>query len=157
MKDSLRILNVEDNADDAEFNQAMISGRWPDCELGRVDREPDFIAALEQGGFDVILSDYSMPGFSGRRALELARAKRPEVPFLFVSGTIGEDAAIEALKNGATDYVLKHRLGRLIPALERALRGAEERAERAPAEERMLQSQDPMHPLNGSPVSVAAR
>src|SRR2546430_11044 len=61
-----------------------------------------------------------MPGFDGRQALTLAREKRPEVPFLFVSGTIGEDAAIEALKNGATDYVLKHRLMRLIPAVDRA-------------------------------------
>ena len=141
MKDSLRILNVEDNPDDAEFNQAMISARWPQCELVRVDRREDFEAALAQGGFDVILSDYSMPGFSGRHALELAREKRPEIPFLFVSGTIGEDAAIEALKNGATDYVLKHRLMRLIPAVDRALREAAERAEYERAEVAMRESE----------------
>ena len=82
-----------------------------------------------------------MPGFDGREALLIARAKRPEIPFLFVSGTIGEDTAIEALKNGATDYVLKHRLIRLIPAVDRALREAEERADRDRAERAMRESE----------------
>lgn len=82
-----------------------------------------------------------MPGFDGLEALALALEKRPEVPFLFVSGTIGEDAAIEALKNGATDYVLKHRLVRLIPAVDRALAEAGERAERQHAEEATRQSE----------------
>src|SRR5437016_417078 len=141
IKDSLRILNLEDNVNDAELNQAMISARWPDCPLVRVDTRSEFLSALEQGGFDVILSDYTMPGFSGLHALELSREKRPEIPFLFVSGTIGEDAAIEALKNGATDYVLKHRLMRLIPAVDRALREARERTEYERAEEAMRQSE----------------
>src|SRR6266581_6290225 len=141
MKVSLRILNLEDSANDAELNKAMISARWPECDLVRVDSRPEFISALDQGGFDLILSDYTMPGFSGLHALELSRELRPEVPFLFVSGTIGEDAAIEALKNGATDYVLKHRLMRLIPAVDRALREANERAERERAEEAMRQSE----------------
>ena len=141
MKDSLHILNLEDSADDAELNQAMISARWPACDLLRVDNRSDFIAALDQGGFDVILSDFTMPGFNGLEALELARKMRPEVPFLFVSGTIGEDTAIEALKHGATDYVLKHRLVRLIPAVDRALREAEELAECQRAEEAMRQSE----------------
>lgn len=137
----LRILNLEDNANDAELNQAMLSARWPDCELVRVDNCEDFSAALEKGGFDLILSDYTMPNFNGREALTLARAKHPEIPFLFVSGTIGEDAAIEALKNGATDYVLKHRLMRLIPAVDRALRETKEHAEYERAEEAMRQSE----------------
>lgn len=141
MKATLRILNLEDNEDDAELNQAMLSARWPQCELTRVDAREDFIAALERGEVDLILSDYTMPGFSGQEALALARAKRPEVPFLFVSGTIGEDAAIEALKNGATDYVLKHRLMRLIPAADRALREAAERAECERAERAMRESE----------------
>src|SRR5688572_27454443 len=121
---SLRILNLEDSVNDAELNNAMISARWPHCELVRVETRAAFAAALDEGNFDLILSDYTMPGFDGRQALALARIKRPETPFLFVSGTIGEDAAIEALKNGATDYVLKHRLMRLIPAVDRALREA---------------------------------
>ncbi|MBW8865085.1 MAG: PAS domain S-box protein [Verrucomicrobia bacterium] len=82
-----------------------------------------------------------MPGFDGRQALSLAHERRPETPFLFVSGTIGEDTAIEALKNGATDYVLKHRPIRLIPAVDRAMREAEERAECARAEQAMRESE----------------
>ena len=134
MKTSIRILNLEDCAADAELNEAMISARWPNCEYVRVDNQADFTAALEKKNFDVILSDYTMPGFDGRSALALAHEKCPETPFLFVSGTIGEDVAIEALKSGATDYVLKHRLMRLIPALDRALREAAEHAERERAE-----------------------
>ena len=141
MKTSLRILNLEDNKNDAELNQAMVSARWPQTEFVRVDQREDFTAALEQQKFDVIFSDYTMPGFSGQEALAVARQKAPDTPFLFVSGTIGEDAAIEALKNGATDYVLKHRLMRLIPAVDRALREAEERAERDRAELAMRESE----------------
>src|SRR5262245_51681209 len=139
MKAVLNVLNLEDCVEDAELNQAMLSARWPQCHLHRVDRRDTFAAALEKGGFDVILSDFTMPDFAGNEALALARERRPEIPFLFVSGTIGEDAAIEALKNGATDYVLKHRLVRLIPAVDRALREVQERSERARAEEFMRQ------------------
>ncbi|MBU6411618.1 MAG: response regulator [Verrucomicrobia bacterium] len=141
MKAALRIINLEDNARDAELNEAMLSARWPECELVRVDSRQEFLAVLDAGGIDLILSDYTMPAFSGLEALELARRQCPEVPFLFVSGTIGEDAAIEAMKNGATDYVLKHRLMRLIPAADRALREAEERQERQQAEEAMRESE----------------
>jgi PAS domain S-box-containing protein len=138
---TLRILNLEDNENDAELNKAMLSARWPQCELQRVQTRRDFVAALEHGNFDLILSDYTMPAFSGMEALAMAHNKLPQIPFLFVSGTIGEDTAIEALKNGATDYVLKHRLMRLIPAVDRALREAEERAECERAEETMRQSE----------------
>jgi PAS domain S-box-containing protein len=141
MKTSLRILNLEDNANDAELNNSMLAARWPQCQLVRVETQDAFVAALKDGGFDIILSDYTMPGFDGRQALTLAHAQRPEIPFLFVSSTIGEDTAIEALKNGATDYVLKHRLLRLIPAVDRALREAEEHADCERAEESMRQSE----------------
>src|ERR1700677_4254512 len=140
MKSTLRILNLEDSPLDAELTEAMISARWPHCHFVRVDTKEDFLSALDDD-LDLILSDYTMPSFSGRDALTLAHEKRPEVPFLFVSGTIGEDTAIEALKNGATDYVLKHRLMRLIPAVERALREAEARAACERAEESMRQSE----------------
>jgi PAS domain-containing protein len=140
MKASLRILNLEDNERDAELTEVMISARWPECRIVRVDTKEEFLTALDDD-LDLILSDYTMPGFSGRDALMIAHEKRPEVPFLFVSGTIGEDAAVEALKNGATDYVLKHRLIRLIPAVDRALREVEEHAERERAEEAMRQSE----------------
>jgi PAS domain S-box-containing protein len=141
MKTSLRILNLEDNEADAELNKAMITARWPHSELVRAETREDFLARLAEKNFDLIFSDYTMPGFNGREALMLARERAPEIPFLFVSGTIGEDAAIEALKNGATDYVLKHRLMRLIPAVDRALREAEERAERDRAEKAMRESE----------------
>lgn len=141
MKTSLRILNLEDNVIDAGLNAEMISARWPECQVVRVDTRADFIAALEQDNFDLIISDFTIPGFDGREALSLANNKCPQTPFLFVSGTIGEDTAIEALKNGATDYVLKHRLMRLIPAVDRALREAEERAECERAERAMRESE----------------
>ncbi len=140
MKATLRILNLEDSARDAELTEAMVTARWPECHFIRVDTREEFVTALDED-LDMILSDYTMPGFSGRDALLLAKEKRPEVPFLFVSGTIGEDAAVEALKNGATDYVLKHRLMRLIPAVDRALREVEEHNERERAEEAMRQSE----------------
>jgi PAS domain S-box-containing protein len=140
VKAALRILNLEDNPLDAELTEAMVAARWPQCNFIRVDTREDFITALDDD-LDLILSDYTMPGFSGRDALTLAHEKRPEVPFLFVSGTIGEDAAVEALKNGATDYVLKHRLMRLIPAVDRALREVEEHAERERAEAAMRESE----------------
>jgi PAS domain S-box-containing protein len=141
METFLRILNLEDNANDAELNYAMLSARWPQCQLVRVENRANFVTALEQGNFDVILSDYTIPGFDGREALALASEKCPEIPFLFVSGTIGEDAAIEALKHGATDYVLKHRLMRLIPAVDRALRDAVNHVEYRRTEEAMRQSE----------------
>jgi PAS domain-containing protein len=140
VKATLRILNLEDSARDAELTEAMVTARWPECHFIRVDTREEFVTALDED-LDMILSDYTMPGFSGRDALLLAKEKRPEVPFLFVSGTIGEDAAVEALKNGATDYVLKHRLMRLIPAVDRALREVEEHNERERAEEAMRQSE----------------
>jgi PAS domain S-box-containing protein len=141
VKSTLRILNLEDNANDAELNEAMLSARWPQCELVRVENREDFISALEQDDVDLILSDYTMPNFNGLEALSIAHERKPEIPFLFVSGTIGEDAAIEAMKNGATDYVLKHRLMRLIPAVDRALRESEEHAERERAEQAMRESE----------------
>jgi PAS domain S-box-containing protein len=119
----------------------MIAARWPRSEFVRVDSRAEFVAALERKDFDLILCDYTIPGFSGLDALFLAREKCPETPFLFVSGTIGEDTAIEALKKGATDYVLKHRLMRLIPAVDRALREAAEHAECKRAELAMRESE----------------
>jgi PAS domain S-box-containing protein len=138
---SLRVLNLEDNAHDAEFNAAMISARWPRNKFMRVSNRSEFAAALERKNFDLILCDYTIPGFGGREALALARDKCPEIPFIFVSGTIGEDTAIEALKSGATDYVLKHHPMRLIPAVDRALREAAERAECERADFAMRESE----------------
>ncbi len=132
--EKLRILMLEDSLLDAELIQMHLTDGGIDGELVRVDTRPDFLTALEKDSFDLILADYSLPAFDGVSALELAQATCPEVPFIFVSATLGEELAIETLKSGATDYVLKQRLQRLVPAVNRALREAQERAKRQQAE-----------------------
>lgn len=132
--EKLRILLLEDSLLDAELIQMRLTDGGIDGELVRVDTRPDFLRALEKDSFDLILADYSLPAFDGVSALKLAQATCPEVPFIFVSATLGEELAIETLKSGATDYVLKQRLDRLVPAVNRALREAEERAKRQQAE-----------------------
>jgi signal transduction histidine kinase/ActR/RegA family two-component response regulator len=99
------------------------------------------VAALEQGGIDLILCDYALPDFDGMSALKIARANWPAIPLIFVSGTLGEEQAIESLKSGATDYVLKERLARLVPAVRRAMQEVEERAERRRIEARFIEAQ----------------
>jgi PAS domain S-box-containing protein len=129
MKSPLRILQLEDDPKDAELVQEKLANDGFACEATRVETETGFIASLEQGGFDLILADYSLPSFDGLSALKLARQKCPDVPFIFVAGTLGEDVAIEALKIGATDYVSKTGLSRLVSSVRRALREAQERRE----------------------------
>src|SRR6201981_436671 len=90
----------------------------------------------------LVLADYKLPLFDGLSALKLALSARPDLPFIFVSGTLGEETAIEALKIGATDYVLKTRLSRLVPSVQRALRDTRERADRARAEETLREQAD---------------
>jgi signal transduction histidine kinase len=106
-----------------------------------VDTREAFLNALREGGYDLILADYSIPGFDGMTALGLAREEAPEIPFLFVSATIGEELAIDAMHQGATDYVLKQRLGRLVPSVRRAIRERDERRERKKAEDALVQSE----------------
>jgi signal transduction histidine kinase len=124
-----RVLLLEDDPLDAELILAHLADGGVVCAASRVDTRDGFRAALA-GPLDLILADYSLPTFDGAEALQLARRERPEVPFLFVSGAMGEEKAVEALRAGATDYVLKHRLERLAPCVRRALREAEDRAER---------------------------
>lgn len=134
MKDRLLILNLEDSEKDSELIEAQLSDGGLDCDLVRVEKEADFSSALENNRFDLILADYSLPSFDGFSALKIALEKRPDVPFIFVSGAIGEDFAVEMLKSGATDYILKNRMSRLAPAAKRALQAAKERADRRRAE-----------------------
>jgi len=136
----LRILHLEHNEDDVELVRAVLSGEEIECAFTRVETKAEFVAAIERGGFDLILSDYSLPSFDGRSALEISRARHPEIPFLFVSGAIGEDFAIETLKMGAKDYILKDRLSKLPLAVLRALKEAENRTMRGKAEEALRQS-----------------
>jgi signal transduction histidine kinase/CheY-like chemotaxis protein len=136
----LRILLLEDSIQDAELTQDLLEADHFVCEVTRVETRAEFLAALEDGGFDLILADYKLPSFDGLSALKLALSARPDLPFIFVSG-FGEEIAIEALTSGATDYVLKTRLSRLVPSVQRALREARERAERKQAEEALRRSE----------------
>ena len=141
MTPPLRILLLEDDPGDVELIQELLEVDHFDCEVTGVQTRSEFLAALESADIDLILADYKLPSFDGLSALKLAQTARPDLPFIFVSGTIGEDVAIEALKIGATDYVLKTRLERLVPSVQRALREARERAERRKAEEALRRSE----------------
>jgi two-component system cell cycle sensor histidine kinase/response regulator CckA len=127
MKPILNILHIEDSKEDSELIKQLLIKDGIACNLVRVETRPEVFDALEKNSYDLILADCKLPNFSGLRALEIAHALKPEIPFVFVSGTIGEDTAIESLLNGATDYVLKDRLSRLVPAVRRAMAEAEER------------------------------
>jgi PAS domain S-box-containing protein len=141
MPQRLRILSIEDDPKDTQLLQDVLETGDIVCEMTRVDTRDAMMAAMEQGGIDLILADYTLPSFDGISALKIALQICPEVPFIFVSGTLGEEVAIEALKLGAIDYVLKTRLSRLLPSVVRALREATERAERKKADEKLRQSE----------------
>jgi PAS domain S-box-containing protein len=135
MYGQLKILHLEDSKIDAELIAAKLQEEGISCLIDWVDAKDEYAARLAQGGFDLILADYTLPSFDGLSALRMARNRYPDVPFIFVSGTIGEDLAVETFKGGATDYVLKGHLSRLVPSIKRALKEAEEREERRRAEE----------------------
>jgi len=141
VKPLLHILHLEDDPSDSELVQARLEVDCGACHVARVETEVDFCVSLDRGGYDLILADYTLPSFDGLSALKIALEKRPETPFIFVSGTLDEELAIEALKIGATDYVFKTRLSRLLPSVQRALREGEERAERKRAEEGLRRSE----------------
>ena len=139
---ALRILNLEDDPLDTELIHTTLIDGGIACEVARVQTRADFVAALEQECFDLVLSDYWLPSFDGLSALQIRQEISPELPFILVSGTLGEDAAIESLTSGATDYVLKHRLERLVPAVRRAVREAEERIKRKRTEKALRRSEE---------------
>ena len=138
----LKILLVEDSAADADLISHVLRRISMDVQFQRVDNASRLRAAIEEFAPHIILSDFTMPGFSGHDALALASEMAPQVPFVFVSNTIGEDVAIEALQRGAADYVLKDNLRRLPPAIERALRAAQERNERERMEGALRESEE---------------
>ena len=134
MEEPVKILHLEDHDSDAELIQLRLMSDGIDCEITRVDNRADFVSSLKERRFDLILADYSLPSFDGMSALNIACETGMDVPYIFVSGKMGEDIAVESLKSGATDYVLKDKLSRLAPAVRRALSEAEDRAERKKAE-----------------------
>jgi diguanylate cyclase (GGDEF)-like protein/PAS domain S-box-containing protein len=138
----IKVLLVEDRAEDAELLLREMRARGLDVISRRVDTGAEFEAALTAFAPDLILSDYTLPGFDGTEALQIAHARRPDTPFIFVSGTIGEERAIRALKQGAVDYVLKDGRARLVPAIERALREAEERDAKRWAQRELEESEE---------------
>jgi signal transduction histidine kinase len=148
LKNELRILLLEDNPTDAELvrhalRQGGLSFSWK-----HVDNKNGFTHELERFSPDLILSDFALPSFDGYTALAIARETCPDVPFIFVTGTLGEEVAIETLKKGATDYVLKHRLARLVPSVHRAMREARERSERKRAEQQLRVSHQQLRALS---------
>lgn len=136
----LRALLVEDSRLDVELLQVQLERAYPGVQLEVVREEAHFVDTLRAGGWDLVLSDYELPGFTGADLLDHRNGIAPDVPFIFVSGVIGEDNAVELLKRGATDYVSKSRLARLAPVLKRALREVEERRARELAERQLRQA-----------------
>jgi PAS domain S-box-containing protein/putative nucleotidyltransferase with HDIG domain len=137
----LQILHLEDEPNDAQLVAEMLASAGFDCDIVRVDTREGFCGALQARHLDLILSDRVLPAFDGLSALQLARAKCPDVPFIFISGSFGEEAAIESLKQGATDYVFKDRLARLVPVTKRALADLTERHERKMVEHALAVSE----------------
>jgi len=141
MKSPLHILHLEDDPGDAALIQSALETEGILCAITCVHTRAAFVAALEQGGTDLILSDFALPGFDGISAIEIVRVGWPDVPVILVSGTLGEEQAIDSLKSGATDYVLKERLARLAPAVRRAMQEIAARADRQRLEAQIIEAQ----------------
>jgi two-component system, sensor histidine kinase and response regulator len=136
MIDHEKILIIDDSPDDAELIARVLRRSGHQMEYARVDTADAMLGALKRQHWDIVIADYSMPRFNGLAALNLLKSENPDVPFILVSGTVGEELAVEAMKAGAQDYIVKHNLRRLPLAVDRELRDAEVRRERARAEER---------------------
>ena len=138
---ALRVLFVEDSAADAELMVRALRTGGFDPVSERVETAPELLAALERGPWDVVLSDYYLPSLEAPAALALVRDRLPDIPFLVVSGSVGEDTAVAAMKSGATDYIMKDRLQRLAPAVDRAVEDAVVRRDRRRLEQQLRASQ----------------
>lgn len=136
----MKILHLEDNARDAALVRDVLTVDWPDCTITLVATRDDFLRALP-GGHDLIISDYKLPGFNGLEALQLVRERVPDIPFIFFSGTLGEERAIEAVRAGAADYVIKDRMQRLPVSVQRVMRENAEQKARRRVEEALAQEQ----------------
>lgn len=138
----IQILHLEDSFTDRELVKALLDAEGIDCQIMAVETREEFVRHLGASPWDLILSDNRLPAFNGLQALEIAKATRPRTPFIFVTGTMGEDAAIESLENGATDYVLKQRMVRLGGSVRRALAESAEKQRLEQAEKSLHKSQE---------------
>src|ERR1700681_3462810 len=139
--DQIHLLVIEDSEDDADLLVRELERGGYRLQFRRVDTPDDLRAALADRDWDLVIADYTMPRLSGADALSMVRDHSSEVPFIFVSGTIGEEAAVAALKSGAQDYILKRKTGRLLLAVERELREPRARHERDQLEAQLHQAQ----------------
>src|SRR5205085_1100315 len=137
MTTPLRLLQVEDREDDAALVELALARAGYHVFARRVDTSAALRRELDEAEWDVVIADYTMPSFSGTKALAIVREQHPDLPFIFVSGTIGEDTAVAAMKTGAHDYIMKGNLARLAPAVERELREVQVRHERHLANQRV--------------------
>jgi signal transduction histidine kinase len=142
----LRVLHLEDSELDHELEMAHLRRGGMQVETTRVDSEPAFRAALEEP-WDIVLSDFNVPGFSGLAALDIVKARERPLPFILISGEIGEDVAVAAMRNGASDYLLKANLARLAPAVEHAIDAHEARLARELADHQLAESRQRLSEL----------
>ena len=155
MENAIRILHLEDSPSDSQLVQLALKKAKVSFDYLLVDNEEDYIHALSNQKVDVILSDYHLPDYSGSEALLFAKNNYPHLPFVFLSGTMGEDAAIESLLGGATDYVLKNKMDRLVSALHRAYKESQEHKARQKAEMALLQSEENFRQsISDSPLGI---
>ena len=154
MKGPLRILHLEDDPDYCDLVQLLLTKEGYQVQSVLANDRAGFEAALASEKFDIILADYLLPSYNGLEALRLARQKCPETPFLLVSGTIGEEAAIESLKGGATDYVLKPWSERLVPAVRRAIEEAKERTRRQRVETELVRREKHIRALTENALDI---
>jgi signal transduction histidine kinase/HPt (histidine-containing phosphotransfer) domain-containing protein len=146
----LRILILEDNPLDAELQVAHLEAAGYECQWRRVETRDEFVACLDTALYDLVFVDYNLPRFDGLSALKLARNRGLDTPCILVSGTLGEETAIESLKAGATDYVLKTRLTRLVPVVKRALRERDAQRRRKQAEADLREAKEAAEAANRS-------
>lgn len=142
MNSPLHILHLEDTRRDAELILSLLEEEGLNCDVLHVKNKEEYEKAITERVFDVILSDFALPHYNGLTALDFARRKVPTVPFILLSGTVGEEVAVQSLKTGATDYILKQKPARLVQAIRRALEEAQERTKRQKAEEALRKSEE---------------
>jgi len=155
MESTIRILHLEDNPNDALLVQSILKRANMVFEYFLSDSEKEYQSYLEDIKFDIILSDYHLPDYSGTEALQFAKNNYPHIPFVFLSGTMGEDTAIESMLNGATDYVLKNKMERLVPAINRAFNESQAYKARVNAERALYQSEENFRrSISESPLGI---